>query len=81
MQPSAFSVPGAGNPQDDCSKTDTSAYAVELCVNAVRTNPQAFQYPCDSWWLSTHSRSALSPLIGNSKLDASAERQANDMAR
>lgn len=69
--------------QDDCSKTDTSADAVMRCVNAVRTNPQAFKsdYPCSSPWLSTISYTARSALRDNPKLGSSAQRQANDMAR
>lgn len=53
------------------------------CVNAVRTNPQTFksEFPCSSPWLSTISRSQRSALSANSKLESSAQRQANDMAR
>jgi hypothetical protein len=73
----------AARDAQDCSKTDTSADAVFRCVNAVRTNPQAFKsaYPCSTPWLSTISRSGRSPLNYNQKLTNSAQRQANDMAR
>ncbi|WIA15022.1 hypothetical protein OEZ85_001723 [Tetradesmus obliquus] len=78
-----FELPSAAGTQDDCSKTDTSAQSVMRCVNAVRTNPKAFksEFPCSSPWLSTISRSQRSALSANSKLESSAQRQANDMAR
>uniref|UniRef100_A0A383VJ96 Uncharacterized protein n=1 Tax=Tetradesmus obliquus TaxID=3088 RepID=A0A383VJ96_TETOB len=81
QQPTA--APSTTGNQDDCSKTDTSAQSVMRCVNAVRTNPQAFKsdFPCSSPWLNTISRSQRSALAANSKLESSAQRQANDMAR
>jgi len=67
-----------------CSKTDSSADAVFKCVNAVRTNPQAWngQYPCDtSGWISAVSNPPRPPFKRNNQLDGSAWRQASDMAK
>lgn len=79
--PAPSTAPSSGY---SCSSTDRSAAAVYSCMNAVRTNPDAYSrsYTCSDY--SSWRSSVVSPrrpaLRASSQLDQSAQRQANGMA-
>lgn len=67
-----------GSGPEACSSTDTSPQAVERCLNAVRTNPNAFlgQFPCTLTGLAP-----VKPLRSDYTLTTAAALHAQDLAR
>lgn len=59
--------------------TRIPAVQVFACMSAARTNPSAFSYPCNAWWLGQVSNPPRQPLLGNAQLNWAAQQKSNEM--